>query len=282
MRNIEIMKICKMLDYVNIYNVSLIIMPYLGVDGIELINRREFSFDMFESMARTLVDTKTEIEKYGLIHGDIKLENLTYNNSKWHLIDWGLAYSDRTTRPKFVGTVPYILPQLGNVELYKEFVHELDNGDTDLHDKDYYSIAMTLLSSLNPLYQRKCEVCLENDYPCQKNRCIGKSHMVYNIEYLYKVFIGKEKFNFHDDVTGIPNSYFTHDLVKSLVQIVLSKWPVQHKYLSWSQDSYPMGSRCKTFGVNSYFQKNNDENIRNPDTKQCWEEFKNTITFLSS
>lgn len=277
----EISKInteCKLVDCMDLINIKFLIMPYLGLDGIELVNQRMFNFDMFVSMALSLVKNKDEIEKHNIIHADIKLENITFHDNKWHLIDWGLSYSSKIKKPRVIGTVPYILPQLGNKRLYKEFVLELNNGYADIHDVDYYSIALTLLSSLNPLFKRRCDNCLNKTCRCPQNSCNDKTYYLYNIEELYQVLIGVRQFKFNDDIIGIPDTYYTHDLVRCLIQLVLSKWPVQYKYLAWSNT----GSFCRIFGVNSSYDKVNDENVRNTDTRECWEEFKNTIEFLSS
>lgn len=263
----ECQNVCKLIDHYDSKELKYLILPYLGVDGLELINTDGFTFEKFLQLLETMIAIKEDLSKINIVHGDIKLENIAYNGRKWVLFDFGLAFSSKIKDPQLIGTVPYTLPQLSHKPSFIEYKQEILKGLDNQNSADYYAIALTLLNSLCPINSHACKICRDDLCDCKKpERCI-----FINIESLYAVLLGKSKLYMISDCREIPNYESVSEIVKILIAIVLSKIKVEYKYMTWAPGAELYSGR------NKHYEVTRDKSIRKQTTQACWDDLKKLV-----
>ena len=149
-----------------------IIMKHLGQDGLEIANTTSANINQWRQMVTTTVKTVNDIHERGLIHGDIKLENMTFDGNQWYLIDFGFACTNNDEIVGFRGTYPHVLPCLGG-DPGEEVFEDVQSLRRAL---DWFSLALTLLSFAGVYPEEACNYCKYNDRRCSGG-CEGRSHV---------------------------------------------------------------------------------------------------------
>lgn len=95
--------------------LNLLVLTHVGTDLHELLDERPVTYFMWEDMLRSVSMALQQVHRAGRVHGDIKLENITYSDQAgWFLIDFGFGYTTNTVRGmNFAGTYPNVLPHYG-------------------------------------------------------------------------------------------------------------------------------------------------------------------------
>lgn len=127
-------------------NVRFMALDYCGLDGMEMFNRRLISYEMWKCVVFDLGECLDDIHALRRIHGDIKVENITWDGDQWYFVDFGLGYSGNATpgKKKICGTFPNILPAYG-LPGSDHQVFKLSTYDRRRWS-DYYAFALTMLS----------------------------------------------------------------------------------------------------------------------------------------
>lgn len=111
-----------------------------------------------------------------IIHGDIKLENMAYDNNNWYLIDF--AFSKFEPGVRLSGTIHHLPPRVTNLHASKMTKEER-------MEFDYYAFALSMLGMFDiPMYER-CSLCLDKPTLCAR-RCRSRTFVVIEIQTLYQ------------------------------------------------------------------------------------------------
>lgn len=133
-----------------------------GMDLLSLVETSGYKLDMriVKSIVVQLLDILMVSHMMGVVHGDIKLENVVYNKDtgKVTLIDWGFAYFKDNAPTAMGGSVPYTAPELFEYNRHGEsndiwslgvLIYSLctgnfpggdDDEDEDEDDDDIYAV----------------------------------------------------------------------------------------------------------------------------------------------
>ncbi len=117
---------------------------YLVLENIEggtlksqLKVKREFHREDTRNFLRTLLITLKQIHAAGLVHRDIKPDNILLRDPKnlesLVIIDFGLCFSLGTNPTKCVGTAGYMAPEILNNESYDEKIDVYSCGVIFFH-----------------------------------------------------------------------------------------------------------------------------------------------------
>jgi len=132
-REIEVLKMCqhpniiKLLDLFENSDYYYIVLEYMeGKDLFDYLKARNFSIseDRARHLAIQIAEAIQYLHSYGIVHRDIKLENVMMSDSTEKsvpkLVDFGLAKiigpSEKTTEP--FGTLGYVAPEVLKKEPY--------------------------------------------------------------------------------------------------------------------------------------------------------------------
>lgn len=126
-------------------DIRYIAMDYCGVDGMDLLNRRMVTYEMWKKAVFDLSECLDDIHALNRVHGDIKIENITWNYDQWFFIDFGFGYSDKAKTGGFHGTFPNILPAYGLTDKENNPVMKLRTYERR-KIADYYAFALSMLS----------------------------------------------------------------------------------------------------------------------------------------
>jgi hypothetical protein len=236
---------------------GFIIMKHLGTDGIDLIGPDATcgEFGVWERLAHSSVMTLNNIHECGVVHGDIKLENLTYDGEQWHFIDFGFAFDDGDSMGKgFNGTFPFVLPFYGS---------ELAEDDERRIASDRFALVMTILTFGGALPQDRCSRC-----KYRRRRCVGvcggsaRCSRVNILEY-----VQIEQCCTLLKVTPVSAGVTYMNVVRLLCEFVLTQLRRDRHYLIWE------GGRCEYFGITQ---------IQNPPVRkrsmwEVWEELTSAL-----
>lgn len=113
--------IAKIYDIVYLKDVILIVMEYCMMGDLYSFVQRSLKFSQDDLIRITyeLFDALSYIHKRGIVHRDIKAENIMFDeNFHPKLIDFGLAREEAFSESTFVGTFDYIAPEMFKGEEY--------------------------------------------------------------------------------------------------------------------------------------------------------------------
>jgi serine/threonine protein kinase len=144
--------------------VRFLAMDYCGVDGLVLQMDGKVDTSMWRGAFTQLFHCLNDIHSLNRIHGDIKLENITYNGKGlWFYIDFGFSFSMALKRKNCLsGTYPFILPAFGKGREDGEAVNRKHG--------DYYAFALTMLALAGWEFPDVCNACEERTMRCR--RCL--------------------------------------------------------------------------------------------------------------
>lgn len=172
MSNIHLKHIPKVVEYTK----DVIVMEYKGVDAVEIINDGKLTPAIVTKFINDITSVITAMHDSNLCHGDIKLENVTYDseNNRWSLIDFGFATNADFpyVLSKQRGTYPYTLPACGNYKYMSEFKNSNPTLSIRIAN-DWYATAVTILGMVGLSYsENPNSVFLELDdivvyYQCE-------------------------------------------------------------------------------------------------------------------
>jgi serine/threonine protein kinase len=126
-------------------DIRYIAMDYCGVDGMDLLSRRMITYKMWKKAVFDLGECLDDIHALNRVHGDIKIENITWDYDQWFFIDFGFGYSDKVNKGGFHGTFPNILPAYGLPDKESHPVMKLRTYERRKF-ADYYAFALSMLS----------------------------------------------------------------------------------------------------------------------------------------
>ena len=214
-------------------------MKYLGVDGLELCNKTEMGFKDWELAVCTTVSTLDKIHKKGMFHGDIKLENMTFDGKNWNFIDFGFA--EIPGNHHFCGTFPYALPAYGG--LPSEQIYE--TTDDIRRASDMFSLALSLLSIAGIYHDEVCDICKHKEVACTV--CYGK-----NVGSRLDI----RKYSLVHKDTGIifgsnwkKLGVIIRPLIEMIIELILTQVDQSKRFLIWQ------GTCCEYFGENDSFSE---------------------------
>lgn len=216
---------------------NCIIMKYLGEDALEIANRRTPPYSMFKSLVKTTVQTLDLIHTKGYFHGDIKLENITFDGLEWHFIDFGYA-----ALPKdkvFSGTYPYVLPIYGGAEARQNFA----SAELERKACDWFALGLSIMSLAGVYHEEVCNLCKYKSVPCN-----GPAH---DNKRTIGTRIDIRKFTrVHADVGALYGSNWrklgvlARPLVELVTELILTQLDHKKHYIIW------INNQCEYFGDN--------------------------------
>lgn len=111
-----------------------------GQDLLEYINKNKLSKEQKVSIIKQLLTTLSTLHDKGIVHGDIKPENLMYDGKKLVVIDFGLSCFIEDCKSSIAkkGTHIYMAP-----ELFTEVF-----GDSNVKSVDIFAAGMTIYTLL--------------------------------------------------------------------------------------------------------------------------------------
>ena len=236
--------------------VKAIVMKHLGTDGLEICNRGGLKHDHWKSMILTGVTVLDNLHARGRYHGDVKLENMTFDGSEWHFIDFGFSSaSDLDPLEGFFGTTPFVLPDYGMVTGRPTPSRVLS---------DWYAFALSALSAAGIHPDDVCEVCMHSDYRCTYGRHLGQRRGTrIDLDLLIDI---------HKDVNCVSWQKRGGELRNSIelvTELVLSQLDTRRKYLVW------LGTKCHysgyTEGAPEGFR------MRCHSVEEVWDRLRNSV-----
>lgn len=218
-------------------DMCFLVTKFMGEDAFDQINRNAVTDKTFDSLVRFLPSCVQDFHvTYKRMHGDIKLENLIYNEKeqRWYIVDLGfsrsLAYNDG---PYMYGTFPYHVPT--------DTLNSYTLRDSKIIS-DIYATALTILFYAKIFYvHHYCYFCVCKEYHCDHNQQIFTR---IPIEKIYEKRNGEST------------------AVRLCCDIVLSQVDNEAKYLLWNV----------TNGKSIYVGKNSryDPSITRGDIFELW------------
>jgi len=216
---------------------NCIIMKYLGEDGLDFANTHPPSYVMFKSLLKTSSKTLDLIHNRGYFHGDIKLENMTFDGQEWHLIDFG--YSSLPKDRVFSGTYPYVLPIYGGAEARQRF----ETLELERKACDWFALGLSLMSLAGVYHDEVCNQCKYKSIPCngaehENKRAVGTRIDIRKITRI------------HADVGSLYGSNWrklgvlARPLVELVTELILTQIHHNKHYIIW------INNQCEYFGEN--------------------------------
>lgn len=235
-------------------NNGFLLLENRGIDALELINSKDIEMD-FSIWVKFMVHVSTALtilHDYGISHGDMKPENVTYDQKtgKWSIIDFGFARRNNCTPCKFHGTIPYCSPHIAD-----NYIRNRTKKSTNLDSNvvnDIFGFAMSALTIFG--YYFNVETM---------------PHVKYSVTNLIKIHNG--------DMSGlclsfIPKNAQSNDItvkvLKLLATIVLTQIDFEYSEVVWVKHS------CKCYFSG---KKHLDCDITNFDIGKYWEELLTII-----
>lgn len=104
--------ICKVIERISLDKHKWIVMEYLGaISIVEIVELRKVPIDRAKKWYRDLCNALEFIHKKGIVHGDIKCENVMIQGKSPKIVDWG--FSRHISEPiKGIGSLEYCAPEL--------------------------------------------------------------------------------------------------------------------------------------------------------------------------
>lgn len=217
-------------------DVRYLAMDYCGPDGMTLYNNKSITYEMWKAAVFDLGECLDDIHALNRVHGDIKVENITWDGNRWFFIDFGLGYSGRVDgKHKFNGTFPNILPAYGLPGDVDDQVFKLRTYDRRRWS-DYYAFALTMLSLVGV------------DLPVDSSN-----------DYLVNVNVGRMYRIFTEDNIPIPLRWRLDaidveecaSIMRILAAIPLTQLDHRRETLKWD----PASRKCQYHGFNECWEK---------------------------
>lgn len=215
-------------------DIRFLALDHCGIDGMEMFNRNLINYETWKRAVFDLGECLDDIHALNRVHGDIKIENITWDGDQWYFIDFGLGYSGKGKqgKHKFCGTFPNILPVYGLQGEDDNQVLKLPTFDRRRWS-DYYAFALTMLSLAG--VDSPGVDCNPTDYLVK----------VY-VERIYRIAT-----DFHPH--GAPWEDVDEDeffkILKVLANVVLTQLDHTRKLLIWD----PKTRECKYHGENKVY-----------------------------
>lgn len=234
-------------SYVSRYFVFIIV-ESAGVDGYDMITRDLVTASNWRLGVIEIRNGVNAIHKKGLIHGDIKIENIGFNakSNCWKVFDLGAAsLKHRKTSPTG-GTHPMILPHMCTNRKGVKGNSYVPSHETTPEHYDMYSYAITMLSFVGLIYTEVCDKCYIAEKPCDschnletenQDWCRFDVQRLYNIRYQLTTSTCEE-FSKRSFVNQSGFSMFDVKTIHSLIDIILSQLDCSRKYLLWSRPTH--------------------------------------------
>lgn len=125
---------------------------------------------------RDLTKLINDMHAKDIMHGDIKLENMAFDNNNWYLIDF--AFSKFEPSARLTGTIPQLPPRVASMPASKMTKEQR-------MEFDYYAFALSMLGMFDiPMYER-CPICLDKPTRCSR-KCCSRTYIVIEIQTLYQ------------------------------------------------------------------------------------------------
>ena len=207
----------------------ILVLQDLVMDAYDFVNGEHDCHLVWMKGIRDLVGVINDMHSKGIIHGDIKLENMAYDFSKWYLFDFAFSKLDPTAR--LTGTIPHLPPRAVTV-------HPTKLTDGVRMEFDYFAFAISMLVMFDLEMYEKCSNCLNKKRRC-KNGCCGHSYVILEIETLYNNCWGQDVPEVPMDKIGRYNSMLFIDfplmapIYKALCNIILSEMDIRRRFLLW-------------------------------------------------
>jgi serine/threonine protein kinase len=241
----------------------ILCMQDLRSDIYDLVCSMRDTDKIWASGIRDMVNLINLLHSKGIIHGDIKLENMAYDGGRWYMMDFGFSQIEKGANVS--GTVPHLPP----------FVIKHDACRLTFEQRkrlDYYAFAFSMLTMFDlPLYER-CSLCLDKSYRCEDS-CCSRIFIGLDIEQLYRNCWGYahpvvplDKKGRWDMEMFLKNPHLI-PVYKTLCNIVLSEVNVKAKTMLWSQD----GTSCRFHDINEALDESNGAVQLEPIT-QYWDD----------
>jgi hypothetical protein len=224
--------------------LSFLIMGHLGMDAFEITQQGlHRDYYTWELMVVTLVNTLARLHETGALHGDVKLENVTFDGKEWHFIDFGLAEQHRNS-VTFSGTFPYVLPHYGGARDTVNF----RSVDDKKRAADCFALCLTLLAFAG------VDVDSGGKAPCVPPHCgNGEGTEICRgtarISITPYCMIKGDAANFTKSTwPEMPSNARGEALTRALSEVVLSQLDVSFEYLIWG----PHSRTCRYAGKSPY------------------------------
>merc|ERR1711974_249086 len=130
------------------------VMPHIegAIDLLQYLEVKNsaFSSEQILFIFKQLCDAVTHLHRFGLVHRDLKLENILIQPTTLHcwLIDFGFATKVNTQRPTFCGSVNYVSPELVRCYLKQKTKNKplALIADIDLTKVDIWALGVILFT----------------------------------------------------------------------------------------------------------------------------------------
>lgn len=220
----------------------ILCMQDLRYDIYDLVCSMRDTDKIWVAGIRGMVNLINVLHGKGIVHGDIKLENMAYDFERWYMLDFG--FSEIQKGSKVSGTVPHLPPFI--------LKHHACQLSFDQRKRlDYYAFAFSMLTMFDlPMYER-CSLCLDKPYKCE-DACCSLIYIGVDIEQLYMNCRGYSYPVVPLDKKGrwdmelFLNNPPMIQVYQALCNIVLSEVDINAKTMIWSQD----GTSCRFLDKN--------------------------------
>lgn len=251
--------LAKPIDYFTSEKYSLILMPYYGLDGMEMMRHNKITFSILTKAAWQLYDAIDTMDKNGITHFDIKLENIAFYNNKWTILDFGLCLNRNDKNKQMThlrGSMPYIPP-----------IYDWNNFEDSLRTIPYiidiYGYALIILELAGVMSE-------------QYEQFVSSYYRI-NIELMYRIAFGLSDApscfpcldllaDYAPIKQNLPKYGFLNQIIRYCALIICSQVSTKHRYVVWD-----INDRTFTFqGRNEFY----DEKLDVPDIKTLWRKLK--------
>lgn len=237
----------RLYGFLNTTAFKFIIVDFCGVDLLELVTKVGMTFGLWKQCICQISQAITKLHHQEHIHGDIKLENITYDGDQFYMIDFGYSYISNARFGRYSGTFPNIVPFYGIKRRgpLEEAFAKLPVME-QRRISDIYAFALTMLNIVSIGFVERCENCISNDKMCEqcKNFDIPAEKVKYarmDIEKLIKC-----RFNKDTDLISWGKQQWGWDVIHILIDIVLTQINKDYKYVIWDKNKH----LCHYVGIN--------------------------------
>lgn len=167
------------------FNKRFVVMEQCGIDLIDA--KDTVIINNIDLLITNISKTVNDIHNLGYYHGDIKLENILFDDKKFTLIDFGFTKRLDSKERRLSGTTPYISPACMNSK----------KSSLSLITNDRFAFCLVVLSFLsNNIVRYACRDCiLKEHYGCL---CKGEFYSIISLDDIKMLYgnIDKKYFPF--------------------------------------------------------------------------------------
>lgn len=249
---------------------GFLLFPYCGMDALEMSRYGDITELMWWEYVQQIYNTLTMLHAAGLVHMDLKPENIVYDNGYWKLIDYGqsqLTSKIKRTSSIFRGTTvlcgtsPFVVPRVTNI------IHT-----------DIYAYCLVLFETMGVTFKEMCASHYQdNPYKnCFCNSLKINSYRVLDVEFFYRIAFEKTMniFDFLEKEckVKVSRTIENESVIRKAAQIIVINMDQTSKYLIWSISSKRNHYFYDGYN-NSYDPRIHKDGLKVENIEKNWDDF---------